>query len=156
MMQTPEKIRARPIERSVTGKATVFLDSGVVLAASLSATGASRQVFDFAVVNLWRLVVSPWVLREVRDNLANKPAEASGAWATLRGRVTVEGDELTFDWPLNFDVTKDKPVLITALACDDVLLTLDRRDFRSLIGQTVYGLRVLTPGEFLRAEREAG
>ncbi len=127
----------------------------MVLAASLSATGASRQVFDFAAQNHWCLLVSPWVLREVRDNLSNKPAEASRAWAALRGRVTVEGDELTFDWPLDFDVTKDKPVLITALACADVLLTLDRYDFRSLIGQTVYGLRVLTPGDFLRRERES-
>jgi hypothetical protein len=32
------------------------------------------------------------------------------AWAALRGRVTVEGDELTFDWPLDFDVAKDRPV----------------------------------------------
>ena len=37
-----------------------------------------------------------------------------------------------------------------------MLLTLDRRDFRDLLGQTIYGLRVFTPGEFLRAEREAG
>ncbi len=80
------------------------------------------------------MLVSPWVLREVRDNLANKPAEASRAWAALRGRLIVEGDELTFDWPLNFVVTKDKPVLITALACADVLLTLDRGDFGPLLG----------------------
>lgn len=37
-----------------------------------------------------------------------------------------------------------------------MLLTLDRHDFRCLLGQTIYGLRVLTPGEFLRIEREAG
>jgi predicted nucleic acid-binding protein len=134
----------------------VFLDSCVVLAASLSATGASRRVFDLAGRHRWELIVSPWVLREVRDNLANKPAEASRAWAALRGRVTVEGDELTFNWPLSFDVAKDKPVLISALAYADVLLTLDRRDFGPLIGQTVYGMRVLTPGEFVRTERAGG
>lgn len=134
----------------------IFLDSSVVVAASLSATGASRQVFDLAHRQRWRLLVSPWVLREVRDNLVNKPPDASRAWAALRGRVTVEGDELTFDWPLAFDAAKDKPVLITALACADVLLTLDRRDFRTLLGKTIYDLRVLTPGEFLRIEREGG
>ena len=53
-------------------------------------------------------------------------------------------------------MAKDKPVLITALACADVLLTLDCRDFRTLLGQSVYDLRALTPGEFLRIEREAG
>jgi predicted nucleic acid-binding protein len=134
----------------------IFLESSVALAARLSGAGASRRVFDFAARQGWQLVVSQWVLREVRDNLANKLPEAARAWAALRGRVTVEGDELTFDWPLAFDVAKDKPVLITALACADVLLTLDRRDFRTLLGQSVYDLRVFTPGEFLRIEREAG
>jgi predicted nucleic acid-binding protein len=133
----------------------IFLDSSVAIAASLSATGASRQVFDLAAHNDWSLIISPWVLREVRENLRNKPEAASG-WKSLRRRVGIEPDVLVFDWPLVFDVAKDKPVLVTALAYADVLLTLDRRDFGKLIGQTVYGLRVRTPGEFLREEREAG
>ena len=134
----------------------LFLDSSVALAASLSSTGASRQVFDLAAAQGWSLIISPWVLREVRDNLANKPPVATRAWLALRAKAIVEDDELTFDWPLVFDVTKDKPVLCTALACADVLLTLDRRDFQTLLGQSVYGLRIETPGEFLRTEREAG
>ena len=134
----------------------LFLDSSVALAACLSSTGASRQVFDLAARQDWRLLVSPWVLREVRENLASKPPGAVHAWVALCGRATVEDDELTFDWPIIFEASKDKPVLFSALACADVLLTLDRRDFREMLGQTVYGLRVLTPGEFLRIEREAG
>ena len=134
----------------------LFLDSSVALAASLSATGASRLVFDLAIPQGWTLLVSPWVLREVRDNLANKPPDATRAWLALRAKAIVEDDELTFDWPLVFDVTTDKPVLCTALACADVLLTLDRRDFQTLLGQTVYGLRIATPGEFRRTERAAG
>ena len=134
----------------------LFLDSSVALAASLSATGASRQVFDLAAAQGWSLLISPWVLREVRDNLANKPPAAARAWLALRAKATIEDDELTFDWPLVFAVTKDKPVLCTALACADVLLTLDRHDFQTLLGQNVYGLRILTPGQFLRTEREAG
>jgi predicted nucleic acid-binding protein len=134
----------------------IFLDSSVVIAASLSATGASREVFNHASSEGWRLLVSPWVLREVRDNLGSKPPESARAWLSLRGKTTLEGDELTFDWPLVFEASKDKPVLYTALACADVLLTLDRRDFRDLLGKTIYDLRVLTPGEFLRSERESG
>ena len=134
----------------------LFLDSSVVVAASLSATGASRVVFDLATAQGWTLLVSPWVLHEVRRNLVDKPAEAARAWASLRTGVTIEEDELTFDWPLVFDVTKDKPILCTALACADVLLTLDRRDFQSLLGESVYDLRVLTPGDFLDTERKAG
>ena len=134
----------------------LFLDSSVVVAASLSATGASRVVFNLATAQGWTLLVSSWVLTEVRRNLADKPAEAARAWASLRTGVTIEEDELTFDWPLVFDVTKDKPILCTALACADVLLTLDRRDFQSLLGESVYDLRVLTPGDFLDSERKAG
>ena len=54
----------------------LFLDSSVALAASLSVTGASRQVFDLAAAHGWSLIISPWVLREARDNLANKPPDA--------------------------------------------------------------------------------
>ena len=134
----------------------LFIDSSVALAASLSATGASRLIFDSAGAQSWKLLVSPWVLREVRDNLASKPPEFTRAWLALRAKVVVEEDELTFDWPLVFAVAKDKPVLCTALACADVLLTLDRRDFQTLLGETVYGLRIETPGKFLRTERAAG
>ncbi len=95
------------------------------------------------------------MLREIRDNLFNKPPETSRTWIALRDKVSVENNELTFDWPIIFEASKDKPVLFSALACADVLLTLDRHDFRELLGQTTYGLRVLTPGEFLRTERES-
>ena len=96
------------------------------------------------------------MLREVRENLAELPLSATRVWLELKNQLVVEDDELTFDWPLLFHITKDKPVLCTALACADVLLTLDRRDFGSLLGQSVYDLRVLTTGAFLHVERQAG
>jgi predicted nucleic acid-binding protein len=134
----------------------LFLDSSVVVAASLSATGASCEVFRHAAPQGWQLLISPWVLREVRDNLAGKPPDATRAWLALRAGTIVEDDELVFDWPIVFEASKDKPVLFTALACADILLTLDRRDFLGLLGQTIYGLRIETPGHFLRTERESG
>ena len=134
----------------------LFLDSSVVVAACLSSAGASRVVFDLAPDQGWRLQVSPWVLREVHENIADKPAESLQAWVELKAKTIVEDDELTFHWPIAFEAAKDKPVLFSALACADVLLTLDRRDFGTLLGKTIYDLRVLTPGEFLRQERGAG
>ena len=144
------------MERDSGRKLRIFLDSSVALAASMSYTGASHEVFHFAGYQDWTLLVSPWVLREVRLNLASKAPSAVRRWVTLRFLLEVEDDELTFDWPVVFEKSKDKPVLFSALACADVLLTLDRRDFGELLGKTIYGLRVLTPGEFLRTEREAG
>jgi hypothetical protein len=55
----------------------------------------------------------------------------------------------TLDRPAVFPVTKDRPILFSALAWADVLLTLDRNDFAELLGSELYGLAVLKPGSFL-------
>jgi predicted nucleic acid-binding protein len=47
----------------------IFLDSCVALAACLSQTGASRLIFELAAAQGWELVVSRWVLREMRENV---------------------------------------------------------------------------------------
>jgi hypothetical protein len=126
------------------------------MAAALSSSGASRQIFDRAARQNWALLISPWVLRETNQNLIGRDPETTVTWLSLAARAWIERDILTFPWPLVFQAAKDKPVLCTALAWADVLLTLDRRDFGNLLGQTVYGLAVLTPGDFLRSERLAG
>ncbi len=87
----------------------VFLDSSVTIAASISGTGASHDVFLLADHNGWNLLVSPWVLRETRLNLAGKSPHSVATWVTLRPMLTVEDDELTFDWPVVFEASKDKP-----------------------------------------------
>lgn len=101
-------------------------------------------------------MISPWVLRETNQNLTGRDPETTVTWLSLAARTWIERDILTFPWPLVFQAAKDKPVLCTALGCADVLLTLDRRDFGNLLGETVYGLEVFTPGDFLRSERQAG
>ncbi len=65
-------------------------------------------------------------------------------------------DVLTIDKPAVFPVEKDRPILFGALASADVLLTLDRIDFRRLGGGRFYGLEIITPGMWLLREREAG
>jgi hypothetical protein len=63
---------------------------------------------------------------------------------------------VTFEWATVFAACKDRPILFTAAAWADVLLTLDRHDFADLLGGTFYGLEILKPGDFLKREREAG
>lgn len=65
-------------------------------------------------------------------------------------------DILTVDRPVVFSPAKDRPILFSALAWADALLTLDRGDFIDLLGQSFFDLPVLKPGDFLRREREAG
>jgi hypothetical protein len=67
----------------------------------------------------------------------------------LTGRWLLVDDVLTLDKPVVFPVEKDRPILFSALATADVLLTLDRADFGRLLGTAFYGLEIMTPGMWL-------
>ena len=50
-----------------------------------------------------------------------------------------------------FTPAEDRPILFSALAWSDVLVTLDSKDFGELLGSEFYGLPVLRP-TFLERE----
>ena len=133
----------------------LFLDASVLLAAAVSPTGLSRALFTLAGQQGWVLVTSPYVLTEVQRNLGKLPAQATADWVRLRPQLAVVDDVVTLDRPAIFAASKDKPILFTALAWTQVLLTLDKADFADLLGQTFYGLQVLLPYDFLQRERTA-
>lgn len=132
----------------------LFLDPSVVLAASGSTRGASREVFRLAPANQWTLIATPYVVAEVRRNLPLLASAAYANWIQLQQELVLFDDVLTLDRATFFHAAKDRPILFSALAWADVLLTLDRNDFGSLLGGDFYGLKVLTPGMFLEQQRE--
>ena len=135
----------------------LFLDASVLLAACGRPAGGSRAVCDLAAAQGWRLLASDYVMREVEKNVRLRlPAAAQGEWQHLKPLLEVMTDVVTFDWPVVFPAAKDRPVLFTAAATADVLLTLDRADFAGVMGAGFYGLPVMRPGDFLRRERAAG
>ena len=134
----------------------LFLDTSVLLTACGSARGASREIFFRASINGWILVTTPYAIEEVVRNLSNFPASASADWARLRPQLLILDDVLTVDRPAVFPVGKDRPILFSALAWSDILLTLDKGDFGGLMEKPFYGLLVLKPGTFLERERAAG
>jgi predicted nucleic acid-binding protein len=134
----------------------IFLDTSVLLAASGSATGASREIFRRASANQWILLTTPYVIEEVLRNLPDLASSASAQWATLRPELVVMDDVFTIDRPVVFGAGSDRPILFSALAWADVLLTLDRGDFGSIFNNPFYGLHVLKPGTFLEQKRAAG
>ena len=134
----------------------IFLDASVLLAAAGSATGASRGVFDYATGQGWRLLTSPWALGEVRRNLPDLPVKATQDWLRLRRQLVVADDVLVIDRPVIFAASKDRPILFSALAAADVLLTLDKADFAEVLGGSFYRLWVRLPSDFLKEERAAG
>ena len=133
----------------------LFLDASVVLAACGRPAGASRAVFDLASRNGWTLMTSPYVVSEVTRNLPRLPAQAVPDWAQLRAALAAVRDVWTIDRPAVFGPAKDRPVLFTAAAWAEVLLTLDRGDFGAVMGTGFYGLDVLVPGDFLARDRAA-
>lgn len=134
----------------------IFLDTSVLLAACRSKSGASRAIIDIAAKQGWKLIASPWVRNEVERNLSKFPFESTATWVGLRSRISLVDDVVSIDRALVFRAGKDRPVLITALAWADVLLTLDREDFIKVLGSACYGLPILLPSEFLIRERKQG
>lgn len=134
----------------------LFLDTSVLLAAAGSANGSSRALFSYAGTQGWVLICSPYALNEVLRNLPKLPASATTEWLRLRPQVTMVDDVVSLNRPVVFAASKDRPILFTALAWADVLITLDKTDFADVLGGTFYGLRVALPYDFLQYERVAG
>ncbi len=133
----------------------LFLDSSVLLAAAGSTSGASRLVIKSTKHADWVLLTSAYCVREAEHNLPKLSPKAATDWHRLiKRRLTIVGTHLVLDRPLIYRAVKGRPVVITALSLKtDVLLTLDRDDFHDLLGMSVYGLPIRTPGEFLRELR---
>ena len=134
----------------------MFLDASVLLAASASSTGASREIFRFGPAKGWVLIATPYVIAEVMRNLPDFPPAATAEWLRLRRQLLLMDDVLTLGRPVVFPAGKDRPILFGALAWADVLLTLDRGDFQSLLNGRFYGLLVLKPGGFIARQRALG
>lgn len=134
----------------------LFLDTSVLLTACASTTGASHEIFRLAHNHDWVLIVTPYVISEVLNNLTEFPASAIAQWAKLRADLFLLDDVLTVDRPVVFPAAKARPILFSALAWADVLLTRDTGDFGAILGRSFYELQVLTPGGFLQRERSAG
>jgi predicted nucleic acid-binding protein len=134
----------------------IFLDTSVLLAACRSSSGASSAIIEISAEQGWKLLASPWVRDEVEKNLAKFPFVTTAAWVGIRSKISLVDDVVSINRPLVFSATKDRPVLITALAWADVLLTLDRQDFIKVLGSSCYGMPILLPVEFLIRERNQG
>ena len=101
-------------------------------------------------------MVSPYVGAEVERNLEGRHLSWSAYWKELRSVLLWVEDVLTVSLPVVFAASKDKPVLFSAYAFAEVLLTLDGNDFRDVLGGEFYGLAVRKPADFLIEQRQAG
>src|SRR5438132_936906 len=72
-------------------------------------------------------------------SLPDVTPSASGDWAALRPALLIMDDVLTLDRPAVFPVSKDRPILFSALAWADILLTLDEGDFGGFMSRPFTG-----------------
>ena len=128
----------------------LFFDSSALLAASGSTTGASAIIIRRALGLRWRIISVPFVLEEVDRHAESLPSSAADRWQrVLQPDLEVKTNVLTMDRPVVFQPTKDRPILFSASAYADVLVTLDVRDFGPLMPIGFYGLPIVLPRTFL-------
>jgi predicted nucleic acid-binding protein len=131
----------------------IFLDSSVLLSACGSKKSLSRLITEIAPDRGWHLISASYCRAEASKNIGKLGAEATLTWPDMQSKVEWVPNALTSRKPLLLTASKDKPVLISALAArSEVLLTLDKGDFGLLLGTTVYVMRVNTPRDFLIGE----
>ena len=109
-------------------------------------------MFDHAAGRGWQLLTADYCVSEAEFNLPKVGTKGALNWkGIIQPAILTTKTRLTLDRPLIYHASKDRPVVISALSQQaDYLLTLDRDDFHDLLGRSVYGLPIRTPGEFLR------
>ena len=132
----------------------VFLDANVLFSAAYRPRNGLLRLWKRRRV---RLVTSAYAAEEARSNLHQEMQLA--ALAELLEGVEVMPEIPTGMLPANVRLPeKDRPILLSAIrAGAAVLLTGDKKHFGWYFGRKIAGVRVLTPGEFLKSrQRGAG
>ena len=132
----------------------VFIDSSVLIAASFSSSGASREIIRQAIRGTITLVVSHLVVEETERNLAFKAPETLSAFRRFLDLVPFETARPTKQQVLDaakYTDIKDAPIVAGAKSVHaDYLVSLDRRHLvgaPEVVRQS--GLRIVLPGELL-------
>jgi predicted nucleic acid-binding protein len=137
---------------------TLFIDASVLFSASLSPTGASREIIRESIRGNAGLVLSDYILKEVERNLNNRYPDAL---LILREILKATAPKIVNPTKrqilaaTKYTVLKDAPVVAAARRAKvDYLATLDRRHLVDVpeVAKRA-GLRIVLPEEALRAIR---
>jgi predicted nucleic acid-binding protein len=128
----------------------IFFDTSFIIAAAGSEKGLPRFIFEQGRRSGWELVTSLYCEEEVNRNIHK--VDGGAFWlAEIRPTLRIHATEVVLNYPLVFEATKDRPVIISALGSQaEYLLTLDHSDFAALLDTEVYGMRIRLPSSFAR------
>ncbi|MHB9035056.1 MAG: PIN domain-containing protein [Armatimonadota bacterium] len=128
----------------------VFLDANVLFSAAYRPSSRIRQLWSLPGV---MLVSSNYAIEEARRNLlVHRPQSLSELDALIEQMEIVCGSssEVSLSDAINLP-EKDIPIIAAAAESDCAyLLTGDKQHFDALFGQSVGGVLVLLPGEYIR------
>jgi uncharacterized protein len=136
------RLESKPVDR-------VFLDANILYSAGYKDTSALRKLWELTEVEL---LTSFYAVDEAYRNLAiDKPGQIESL-EQLIGAMTVVADPAEdFALPDGIDlVEKDRPILLAAIMARAMhLLTGDKDHFGKYFDQTVAGVLILRPRDYL-------
>ena len=135
----------------------IFVDANILIAASVSRTGASRVVVALAEYGLIHLVVTRQVLDEVERNTRLKLPHILPFFAEMLSYLDIDilddPERAAFERWIDIIGEKDAPILEAAVSASvDYFLTLNTKHFTADVA-AASGLTIQTPGEFVRQIR---
>lgn len=138
----------------------VFLDTSALIAGVISLTGAARELLWLGEAGLIRLVVSRQVLTEADRTLSAKlPLLLDGFHSLLRQVTPIITEDPSVDSVRDAGRVihqGDAPILAAARHAEvDYLVTWNTRHFQTKKVRNWVAFPVVTPGELLKAFREA-
>lgn len=139
---------------------SVFLDTSVIFAAILSASGGARKLFLLGEAGFLHLIVGPIVLRECQDVIQRKSPSALPVLAQLlsMGRVMTSHSPSARQVKLArtlVDYSLDAHVLAEAInASPDWLVTHDKSHFLKNHLKITLPFTIGTPGDLLQVLKD--
>jgi predicted nucleic acid-binding protein len=136
----------------------VFLDTSALIAGIASSTGAAREVFRLAELQLIEIVMSKQVIVEADRNIEAKLPDMLYEYRAFLKLLS----PLLVDDPSPKDIKKlagiinpdDAPILAAATASGaDCLVTWDKKHFLKTAVDSRTDMKILSPGEFLKLFR---
>lgn len=131
----------------------IVLDTSVLVAALRSRRGAAFRLLSLVGTGRFRIAVSVPLVLEYEDALLRQIAEISLNQSNIRAVLDYlcsvgKHQDIFFLWrPLLRDPKDDMVAEVAVAAGCDAIVTYNRRDFA---GVEKFGMRILTPAEFLK------
>ncbi|MBP1738200.1 MAG: putative toxin-antitoxin system toxin component, family [Deltaproteobacteria bacterium] len=134
----------------------VFVDTNVLIAGIASVSGASGTLLDLCEAGILQMVISRQVLIEADRNISAKlPGLVEAFRRFIRDLAPLmmeEPSQASLEKCERFVDRKDVAILAAALDAEaDFLITLDKKHFLKASIPPTLGIKVLSPGEFLRS-----